>query len=81
MAAAVFKQKHPNVDSLARHKDDDIVLGGFPIESHNEVKVTHTSSPAVVFGGRAWELMKGYSESEVLSPEGWVDVGEQNDDL
>lgn len=80
-AAAVFHSTHPNVDMLARKKPDDLVLGGLPIEAHNEVKVVRSHSPGVIFGEGVYDLLKGYSESEVLSPEGWIDVGEQNDDL
>ena len=81
MAEAVFKQKHPHLDMLARHKDDDIPLGGLVLDDAQATRV-HTRSPGVIIGSGVHELMRGYNEQEVMQPEGWMDVdGYGSDDL
>jgi len=76
-AEAVFKQKHPHIDSLPRRRDDDIPLGGLQSDSPSEVPMTHMRSPGVYIGSAVFDMMRGYNPEQVLSdPEGWSNADE-----
>ena len=68
---------------LPRRKSDDEALNALPLDSPSDSipERVHThNSPSVIIGPGVYELLKGYSEQEVMQPEGWIDVGGDVDD-